>query len=493
MLFIILILSTIVLYAVLELVIKNRNYWLKRNIPEVNGVTWNFVSGKRSLPEVVKEIYYAHPNEEYIGFYLGIQPALIIKNLENVQAVLSGDFQSFHSRGMIVNQSDAVSDSVPLIDEYEKWRLIRHKITPVFTMKKLKNMFYIVEHCARDFVKFIENNEGNLNKSFDAVYTYTTASIVASVFGINADNENTMYSPFIKVAWKTLEATHWSKLKFGLSVTCPKLFETLQLKMFGTEQDFFLNAIKKALHDRRRSNNKRHDFIDTCIELQNEGLMQNPTSGYKLEPTDDLMAAQAFFFFIAGTDTSGHSMHFTLLELAANSVILKRLHEEIDNVFERCNEKITVNEIEELKYLDMVINEAFRKYPNIGFFQRKCTRRTTLPAGKITIDKDVLVIIPTYAIHRDEKYYSNPDVFDPERFSAENISKIQKHSFLPFGEGNRICIGARFARLQMKVGLAWLLKRYTLKEREYKPDHFEPSFFSLRDTNASVHIIPRGK
>ncbi|CAK1600344.1 unnamed protein product [Parnassius mnemosyne] len=221
--------------------------------------------------------------------------------------------------------------------------------------------------------------------------------------------------------------------------------------------------------------------------------MKDLVTGYELEPSDELMAAQAFFFFIAGADVSAYTMHFVLLELAGNLDILQWLHDEIDNVFEKSVDQISFDDIENMKYLDMVMNEASRKYPTVGIIQRRCTKDTTLPIGQVKIEKDVTVVIPVYAIHRDERYYPNPELFDPERFSPENMSKIPKFSYLPFGEGNRSCLGARFARLQVKVGLSWLLRYYTLKKRAYRPKYFEPSSFALRDTNARFHLIPRRK
>ncbi|KPJ01103.1 Cytochrome P450 6B2 [Papilio xuthus] len=491
MLSVILLFISALLFAIYNFFIKYRHYWKKRNIPEVHGVMWKFITGKKSLAEIHKEIYYSYPEESNIGLYNGLKPALIIKDLENIQAVLLGDFQSFFSRGLNTNQNDLLADSVLFMEDYERWRLVRYKISPVFTMKKLKNMFYIMERCARDFIDFIENNQEAMDKPFNALYTYTTASLTASIFGIEANTKNTMDSPFIDMASKATAPSFSTNLKFTLASTVPKLFKFLKLKFFGDQESYFINVVKQVLKERRRHNDKRHDFIDTCIELQNEGVMQNLTTGYQLIPSDELMAAQAFFFFIAGADTSAHSMLFVLLELSGNLEILKRLHKEVDDVFEKCNEKVTIDDIEELKYMDMVMNEAFRKYPTIGKIQRRCTKTTTLPVGQVRIEKDVQVIIPIYAIHRDEKYYPNPDVFDPERFSPKNILNIPKYAYLPFGEGNRICIGARFARLQLKVGLAWLLRRYTLKEQVYDPKYFEPSFFALRDTAARIDFIPR--
>ncbi|KAI5638577.1 cytochrome p450 domain-containing protein [Phthorimaea operculella] len=218
--------------------------------------------------------------------------------------------------------------------------------------------------------------------------------------------------------------------------------------------------------------------------------MKDATTGFELEPTVEVLAAQAFFFFLAGSDTTAGTMHFTLLELSNNPPILKRVHDEIDKVFHN-KDQLNFEDIDKLQYLEMVVNEAMRMYPPIGLMQRKCTKDTKLPVGGLKVEKDCLVLIPVYAVHRDENHYPNSDVFDPERFSPENVKSIPKFAYMPFGEGNRICLGMRFARLQVLAGLAWLLRRYTLRPQNVRPQSFEPSVFALRAPHVRFGLVPR--
>jgi cytochrome P450 family 9 len=67
------------------------------------------------------------------------------------------------------------------------------------------------------------------------------------------------------------------------------------------------------------------------------------------------------------------------------------------------------------------------------------------------LEKNAVVWLPIYALHRDPKYFPEPDRFDPERFNDENKSKIIPYSYIPFGSGPRNCIGSRFALLETKV------------------------------------------
>uniref|UniRef100_A0A1E1WPZ7 unspecific monooxygenase n=1 Tax=Pectinophora gossypiella TaxID=13191 RepID=A0A1E1WPZ7_PECGO len=480
------------LLAIFILKNKNSDYWKKRNVAQVSGLLSKFYFGNVSLPEVYKKVYDDYPGEPYVGIFLGMRPALLIRDVENVQAVMAGEFQSFYKRGIMLNPQDVLADNVLFIDEFGRWKILRHKLSPIFTSSKLKNMFYILERCGRDFVERIKEDPKNVDNPFEALYSYTTASIAASVFGIDAQVKNTMDSPLLDMVKKAIAPTLKSNLIFAIANISPRLLQVFNLKSFGDYEEFFVGVVRNVIENRRNEKQKRHDFIDICLELQDQGMMKDFTTGYELEPSVEVLAAQAFFFFVAGADTSANTMHFTLLELSNNPNILKKVHNEIDELFDKCDEKLTYSDVyEKFPYLDKVVKEALRKFPPIGMIQRMCTKDTILPVGGVRVDKDCTIVLPVYAIHRDEKYYPNPDVFDPERFSPENEAEIPNYAYLPFGEGNRICLGMRLARLQVKVGLAWLLRRYTLVPQSVVPEHFEPSVFALRASKYRYDLVPR--
>lgn len=90
--------------------------------------------------------------------------------------------------------------------------------------------------------------------------------------------------------------------------------------------------------------------------------------------------------------------------------------------------------------------------------KRMCTQ--DYKVGNFTIEKGVFIIIPVDAIHNDPKIYPNPEEFNPERFSQENIANRHIFAFLPFGEGPRKCIGLQFGELQTKTGIISLIKNF---------------------------------
>ena len=88
----------------------------------------------------------------------------------------------------------------------------------------------------------------------------------------------------------------------------------------------------------------------------------------------------------------------------------------------------------------IIFSETMRKYPTLPTLIRTCTKSFTTPAG-YKIKTGTKIIIPVWSLHHDPKYFPNPDKFDPERFSQENKDSIVPYTYLPFGEGPRMCIG----------------------------------------------------
>lgn len=87
----------------------------------------------------------------------------------------------------------------------------------------------------------------------------------------------------------------------------------------------------------------------------------------------------------------------------------------------------------------VTLAETYRKYPAVVFLMRKCTKAFQVPDTKYVVEPGTQIIIPVHCFHHDEKYFPDPERFDPERFAEGKT--IQKGTFLPFGDGPRICIG----------------------------------------------------
>ncbi|XP_072935540.1 cytochrome P450 6j1-like [Epargyreus clarus] len=472
----------------------NENYWKKCGIPFCSrnkylGPLFEFIYSKKSAFEIIHSIYKSNPEAPAIGVASFFGRALLVKDLTNVQYVLATDFNSFSHRGIEINEGDLLADSV-IFNNGKRWKLMRQHLTPLFTSSKLKSMYYIMDKSAQDFIDYLKKNPQYLKgNAFETLSTFCSAAIGASVFGVGT--ESIFDSPFLKMAQKASQSTLKTNIFFAISNVSPKISKFFGVKIFKEHESFFIGAIKQIIRARERDNVKRHDFADICVSLQKNDVLKDNDTGLEMKPTDEFLAAQAFFFFIAGVEPSATTMHITLIELGRHPEVLAKVHEEIDNAFEK-HENITHDVLCEMEYLDMAINEAMRLHPPIGFLSRQCVKDTVLPVGNIKIEKGTNMFIATYGMHRDEKYFPDPNAFKPERFSKEKKHNFMDAAYMPFGKGNRICIGMRYAQLQVKAGLVHLLRNYTIRtildgsEVKYKRE-----LGQLRVSNADLEFIPR--
>ncbi|XP_017463302.1 PREDICTED: cytochrome P450 6a9-like, partial [Rhagoletis zephyria] len=170
---------------------------------------------------------------------------------------------------------------------------------------------------------------------------------------------------------------------------------------------------------------------------------------------------QAYLFLIAGFETSSTTLSFALYELAQHEDVQQRARDEILEVMARHGDKLTYECMSEMIYLNQIISETLRLYTVLPILNRQCLEDYPVPGfPKYVIKRNMRVLIPAGAMHRDPDLYTNPDKFDPEHFSPEEVAQRDVIEFLPFGEGPRNCIGMRFGQMQARVGLACLLSSF---------------------------------
>ncbi|XP_068240579.1 cytochrome P450 3A19-like [Palaemon carinicauda] len=103
------------------------------------------------------------------------------------------------------------------------------------------------------------------------------------------------------------------------------------------------------------------------------------------------------------------------------------------------------------------LTETLRKYPPAPMLERICSKDYRIPGTDLTVPKALSVQVPVYAIHHDEKFWPEPEVFKPERFLPENKNDLTNYTYMPFGLGPRNCLAMRFAQMEAKVALAKLV------------------------------------
>jgi cytochrome P450 len=122
---------------------------------------------------------------------------------------------------------------------------------------------------------------------------------------------------------------------------------------------------------------------------------------------------------------------------------------------------ITAMQCEGLVYCRAVISEAMRLFPPAASIGRQ--PKAAMELRGMAITPRTRIHIPVFALHRNTRLWDNPNAFDPDRFAADRVKARSRYAFLPFGGGQRVCIGASFAMLEAVVILATLIRAYRIR------------------------------
>ncbi|XP_077285507.1 uncharacterized protein LOC143910784 [Arctopsyche grandis] len=467
--------------------------YTKPPIPFI-GSMWKLILRKEDMYSFFKRTYEEYPDERYIGLFDSWRPFVMIRDLELLKQVGIKEFDTFHDhRNFASGNADDLFSSNLFVMEGDRWKEMRAALSPAFTSSKMRNMFVFIEECARDIVDYYINHEEIKEKGIveidvkDSITRYTNDVIATSAFGIQVNSIRDRDNDFYRLGRLGSDFSGVQLLKFFGYSMFPKLMKLLNIPFTRpVVSTFFKNLVKDAIQNREDSGIIRHDMINLLMEAKKGTLVHD--SGKESSDTgfatvqessigqqkvvrkwnDTELAAQAFLFFIAGFETSATLITFFFYEMVRNPDIQKRLQEEIDDHVLKSEGKITYNDVQKLKYLDMTISETLRMWPPVGATDRACTKSYTLPPPNknsnksYTVKANQIVWIPIYGLLHDSKYFPDPERFDPERFSDENKALIDPITYLPFGVGPRNCIGSRFALMEIKLIAFHLLSKFNI-------------------------------
>ncbi len=207
--------------------------------------------------------------------------------------------------------------------------------------------------------------------------------------------------------------------------------------------------IRGIIEERVSSKNEVNDLLNMLLETRYEDTGE----GMSIEQLID----EIKILFIAGHETTANALTFTLYLLGNHPDVQQRIFEEVLNA-ESETENI-VEQLQKMPYINAVLNESMRLYPPAWITDRQNVEDDALVT--FNIKKDTLIGVSFYELHRNPKYWKNPDHFDPNRFLGEQ----KKHSmqyFYPFGAGPRMCIGAGFAIYEMCLAISYIVKKYKI-------------------------------
>ncbi|XP_046392982.1 cytochrome P450 6a2-like [Ischnura elegans] len=508
------------------------DYWKRRGFPELPlwpmpffGHTTSLLLGNSSFTDMFQHLYDHIGDKPFVGYFHGSTPSIMLKDPEIIKHVLVKDFHVFVNRAFGLDEEVDPLNAKGLFNlRGQRWKEMRARLSPTFTSGRMKSMFPLMFKCAEELSESLARNiakSGGGEATVEAkeyMACYSTDVIATCAFGIHCDAlQNPETSEFRRMGKLVFEPTLRRRILLGIFLTSPRLLKWTGMKFTDDEtSSFFSNFVKDMVSQREKAIEQSEreggsakafgDFIHHLVMLKKRGLYfkdelddedeqrESATLEHnklKEEPSwasidNEDLTAQVMLFFSAGFETTSSLMSFALFALSATEhgrSIQRKLREEIDRVLsEEEGKEFSYAAIQRMHLLDRVVKETLRLYPPAGILSRKSEQPYIIPGTTLVIEEGTQLFVPTYAMQMDERFFPNPTVFDPNRFLPENKENIQQFSYLPFGDGPRLCIGERFALMQAKLGLASMISKFQFelcREKTDVPLRFKKQAFVL--------------
>jgi len=334
-----------------------------------------------------------------------------------------------------------------LTSEGDFWRRQRRLAQPAFHRQRLALLVGTMNEEVRELVTRWRQHDPALpldvsGEMMKLALAIVTRSLFSSDVKQHIDTLSTPINQIIEFAYEALYDF----------VHIPLKYPTPRNVRYQRAVDKIEAVIYEMINLRRAENGRvRHDdLLEMLMEVQDE------ETGERM--TDRQLRDEVTTIFMAGHETTANALSWALYLLAKHPAVVQQLREEFNRVLGPDGDP-TAENLRELTYTMQVVNETMRLYPPAWVFSRKPLADDVLEGGyRLPAGNGVLVC--PYLLHRDPKFWDQPDAFNPDHFLPEKVKARPTYAYIPFGGGPRLCIGNNFALMEMQVALVHLVRAF---------------------------------
>uniref|UniRef100_A0A8D3CMP4 Cytochrome P450, family 4, subfamily V, member 2a n=1 Tax=Scophthalmus maximus TaxID=52904 RepID=A0A8D3CMP4_SCOMX len=466
-------------YATCKLLGGYLHKWFAmKPIPELGG-TYPFIGNAlqfktsagdffRQIEDFTREFYSA----PLFKLWIGPVPFVILFHADTVETLLNN---SIH-----LDKSSSYDFLHPwlgtglLTSTGNKWRQRRKMLTPTFHFSILADFLEVMNEQAEVLVEKLDAKAGRGPFNCFSYVTLCALDIICeTAMGKKIYAQSNADSEYVECVYKMSDIISRRQRK-------PWMWPNFVYHLFGEgrEHDKTLGILhsftNEVIRDRaektpspesdgapERGTRKRRAFLDMLLGTTDE-------NGNRMSHQDIQEEVDTFMFRVSGESPAAGNWRSNLSTAvppenhALCSVYCALC---VFSPFSPCKgsseRPVTTEDLKRLRYLGCVIKEALRLFPSVPFFARTICEDCHIKGFKIP--KGASAVIVTYALHRDPRYFPEPEEFRPERFLPENSAGRPPYAYVPFSAGLRNCIGQRFAQMEEKVVLASVLRKFDVE------------------------------
>jgi cytochrome P450 len=372
---------------------------------------------------------------------------LIVNDPDLVRTVLADPGDHYPKADIMVAALEPLIGESIFVASGGRWRRHRRMIDPAFSHMRLNRAFVSMAAAADDCEAHFDGVADRGEEfSLDLAMSHLTADIICrTVFSTSFESRmaRDVFEAF------TLFERSVAQVQIRRLILDPPFTNPPQAPAVLAACARIRGHLGELLDTHLGAGAARFDDIAAAVIAARD--LETGTTFTREELIDELGV-----MFLAGHETTASGLTWAFFILASRPEVRDRIRAEVDAV---CGDgPVEFEHVRRLTYVRNVFRETLRLYPPITFLPRVALQRGRL--GPCTVKRGALLMVAPWTIHRHRRYGPEPDAFDPDRFSAEREAGIIPGTWLPFGLGPRVCIGAGFAQTEATLILARLARRY---------------------------------
>lgn len=394
-------------------------------------------------------------------FFVGPQQIFLFNHPDLIRELLVTQQRSFH-KSRVLQRSKIIFGEGLLTSEEELHKRQRRLVQPAFHRERIGRYAEVmIDRAAKLRQRW---RDGEVLDVHHEMMGLTLSVVAKTLFDADVDEE----ADEIGVALTSL-VDLFPTLMNPLSSLLRRLPlpQTIRFRKSIERLDKTVYAI---IDERRKSGEDRGDLLSMLLMAVDE---EGDGSGMD----DQQLRDEAMTLFLAGHETTANALAWTWYLLAQNPAVLSALHRELDTVL---GERLPApDDYARLLYTEMVVAESMRLFPPAWAVSRLAEEEAMI--GDWLVPRGAVVVAAQAVMHRDPRWWPEPDRFDPLRFMPEARLSRPKLAYFPFGAGPRVCIGEGFAWMEAVLIVATLAQRWRLElvSRDVRPQ-------------ASITLRPKG-
>lgn len=366
---------------------------------------------------------------------------LLVTDAEFAKEILQTRNKNYLKEPRLMRIIEDGSSQTLFSSDGEEWIWRRRLMQPAFHKKQIAAFCdAILDESEKMVTKW---GSGQTHDMGEAMKLVTMMIIGRTMFNVDMDGE----AADLHWAYRTLSETLIGRITSPIQT--PTWMPTKTNRDFNRSREIITTTLSRIMNERKHSTEPHNDLLEMLL------TMVNVEGGF----TQEQMIFEMSSIVFAGHETTASTLGWILYMLTQHPDVEEKLLQELDSTVG--DRRPTMDDLDKLPYLNMVINETLRLYPPARATNREAVEADEIGGYKIRAGETVFINIE--GIQRDERYWENPNQFDPERWSPERSAGRNKWAFLPFLDGPRKCIGEPLSRTEMQLILITMLQRYRFK------------------------------